>query len=61
MGTKVVEMLVTQQGSQNGTIVETFEKGAVVDMEESLAKVFIDNEWAKSTNKRVTADKDDDE
>ncbi len=46
-----VKMLKTEDGSQNGSVVETFEKGETYLMSEDLAKIFIKSK----VGKRVTS------
>lgn len=43
---KNIIMKKTQQGSENGIAVNTYEAGTSYNMEESLASVFIDQGWA---------------
>ena len=42
-----LQMLSTQRGSPNGYDVKTFYEGEVYDVSESLARVFVEQKWAK--------------
>lgn len=39
-------MKETKQGSEDGTIVKTFEKNKVYTISDELGKVFLDEKWA---------------
>ena len=47
METTKIKMIRSQAGSTDGMHVELFKAGEVYDIPVDLAKVFIDNKWAK--------------
>ena len=49
-----VEMKSTQSGSPDGLTVVQYKKKAVVEMPESLAKVFLHEGWARKVTTRRT-------
>ena len=50
----LVIMLQDQSGSPDGITVVRYEKDEVVEMSDSLAEVFIENEWAKECEMELT-------
>lgn len=53
-----VEMKSTQSACPEGHTVVRYEKGAVVDLPDSLARVFIDQGWAKKSTVRKTKNRE---
>lgn len=46
-----VKMKSTQKGSPDGITVNTYEKGEVYDLPDSLAVVFLEEGWAEKPRK----------
>lgn len=42
-----IRMIVTTKGSPDGIQVNEYQAGGKYDLPESLAKVFLDNNWAE--------------
>ncbi len=50
-------MLKTRQGSPDGIAVNTYISGEMVDVPDELARVFIQQRWARKVTKPTTKDR----
>lgn len=52
-----IKMLKTRQGSPDGIEVNTYISGETMDVPEELARIFIEQRWARKVTERSVKDK----